>query len=233
MERAGRVLPGTRWVCVYGATEMLPAVVVDGADKVAAATLPGPTASAPPSGDLIGTPLRGVTARIEAPDDDGVGELVISGPSLMAGYLADLDAGRPPVVEHRTGDLARADDDGRITLVGRTRDMIIRGTVNIYPGLFEPRIQELPGVGDALMVGVPRDDGDERVVLVLVPDRAHAGNGGERAGHRPTSSDTVKPAAGVAAARGMPRPDQGAGAAGMKLAGNSPLIGAVGWWAGR
>ncbi|RPF20280.1 class I adenylate-forming enzyme family protein [Myceligenerans xiligouense] len=176
MERAVRVLPETRWVCVYGATEMLPAAVVDGADKAAAGVPPGGAVTgALATGDLIGDPLRGVTARIDAPDDDGVGELVISGPSLMAGYLADLDAGRAPAAEHRTGDLARVDDAGRLTLVGRTRDMIIRGTVNIYPGLFEPRVRALPGVAEALMVGVPMDDGNERVVLVLVADRGQVG----------------------------------------------------------
>ncbi|GAB3165345.1 class I adenylate-forming enzyme family protein [Myceligenerans halotolerans] len=213
MERAGRILPGTRWVCVYGATEMLPAAVVDGADKAAGrvatdrATSGEAVTVPPPAGDLIGTPLRGVTARIDGPDDDGVGELVISGPSLMAGYLADLDAGEPPAVEHRTGDLARVDEAGRLTLVGRTRDMIIRGTVNIYPGLFEPRIRALPGVGEALMVGVPMDDGDERVALVLVADRDHTAvadrdhalpadrdaPAGTREARRPPSSGTARP----------------------------------------
>ncbi|MBE1875300.1 AMP-binding protein [Myceligenerans pegani] len=203
MERAVRVLPETHWICVYGATEMLPVAVVDGADKAAAvrssressAVSPSAAVSsavvspvpAPPAGDLVGTPLDGVTARIDAPDDDGVGELVISGPSLMAGYLADLDAGRPAAVEHRTGDLARVDDLGRLMLVGRTRDMIIRGTVNIYPGLFEPRVRALPGVGDALMVGVPMDDGDERVVLVLVADRDHVRSGDARGRDVPSS----------------------------------------------
>lgn len=204
MERANRLLPGTRWVCVYGATEMLPAVVVDGAEKArsAAATVPGCAATtsgsgtalpgcppapsgsvAAPSGDLIGLPLRGVGARIDAPDGDGVGELVLSGPSLMAGYLADLDAGRAGAAEHRTGDLATADETGRLKLVGRTRDMIIRGTVNIYPGLFEPRVRNLPGVAEALMVGVPMDDGDERVVLVLVADRGQADRSQADRGH--------------------------------------------------
>lgn len=101
-----------------------------------------------------------------------MGELVLSGPSLMAGYLADVDLGAPRVKEHRTGDLAWLDDAGRIVLVGRTRDMIIRGTLNIYPGLYEPRLRALPGVGEALLVGVPVPDGDERVVLVVVSDES-------------------------------------------------------------
>lgn len=182
LARGRRVLPGTRWLAVYGATEILPAAVTDADEKLAAAA----------EGDLVGRPLDGIGVRIDPsgvepgvgavpePGDDLVGELVLTGPSLMAGYLADLDAGRPPAVEHRTGDLAYVDAEGRIVLVGRTRDMIIRGTVNIYPGLFEPRLRELPGVADAVLVGVPQPDGDERVVLVVTADGGEAGEPGER-----------------------------------------------------
>ncbi|WP_454729634.1 class I adenylate-forming enzyme family protein [Cellulosimicrobium protaetiae] len=177
LERATRVLPGTRWVAVYGMTEILPVAVVEAREKLAYAG----------DGDLVGVPLPGTVARLdpvegEEPEDgqeavgepgrdDVVGELVLSGPSLMAGYLHDLDApargaGARAAV-HRTGDLARLDAAGRIVLVGRTRDMIIRGTTNIYPGLFEPRVAALDGVGEALLVGVPQVDGDERVALVV------------------------------------------------------------------
>jgi acyl-CoA synthetase (AMP-forming)/AMP-acid ligase II len=184
LERGRRVLPGTRWLAVYGATEILPAAVTDADEKIAAAA----------AGDLVGRPLGGIGVRIDTgaardaedpgdlgdptdptdfgdPDDGReVGELVLTGPSLMAGYLADLDAGGLRAVEHRTGDLAYQDAEGRIVLVGRNRDMIIRGTVNIYPGLFEPRLRELPGVADAVLVGVPVPDGDERVVLVVTAE---------------------------------------------------------------
>ncbi len=150
LTRARAVLPGVRWVAVYGATEMLPIAAVEAADKLA---YDG-------DGDLVGAPLPGVEVRVDE------GELVVRGPSLMRGYLGD-----DPVAEHRTGDLARIDADGRIALLGRTRDMIIRGTVNIYPGLFEPRVAALPGVGEAVLVGLPRDDGDERVALALTAAR--------------------------------------------------------------
>ncbi|WP_265522221.1 class I adenylate-forming enzyme family protein [Oerskovia flava] len=166
LDRARRVLPRTRWVAVYGMTEILPVAVVEATEKLEHTG----------DGDLVGRPLPGVTARIDGPGPTG--ELVLGGPSLMTGYLADLTRrGRVPegaIDEHRTGDLAQIDADGRILLVGRTRDMIIRGTVNIYPGLFEPRVAALPGVGEAVLVGVPRDDGDERVALVLTSDRTAA-----------------------------------------------------------
>ena len=179
LERGRRVLPGTRWLAVYGATEILPAAVTDADEKIAAVA----------AGDLVGRPLGGIGVRIDTaaardPDDPAdpedereVGELVLTGPSLMAGYLSDLDAGRARAVEHRTGDLAYQDAEGRIVLVGRNRDMIIRGTVNIYPGLFEPRLRELPGVADAVLVGVPVPDGDERVVLVVTAEGVTAEGG--------------------------------------------------------
>lgn len=182
LERGRRVLPGTRWLAVYGATEILPAAMTDADEKIAAAA----------SGDLVGRPLDGIGVRIDPTADDSedaagattssdggpaVGELVLTGPSLMAGYLADLDAGEPRATEHRTGDLAYQDGDGRIVLVGRNRDMIIRGTVNIYPGLFEPRLRDLPGVADAVLVGVPVPDGDERVVLVVTAAERSGGSG--------------------------------------------------------
>lgn len=183
LERATRVLPGTRWVAVYGMTEILPVAVVEAREKLAHAG----------DGDLVGVPLPGTVARLdpvedEEPEDgrdDGVGELVLSGPSLMAGYLHDLDApargAGERAAEHRTGDLARLDDAGRLVLVGRTRDMIIRGTTNIYPGLYEPRVAALDGVGEALLVGVPQVDGDERVALVVTSapgdSRPDAGTG--------------------------------------------------------
>lgn len=206
LDRAARLLPGTRWIGVYGMTEILPVAVVEAADKL------GHTGH----GDLVGRPLPGIeawidTSGVEREDEPGastarvrsaapaaadhaVGELVLRGPSLMTGYLAHLDGGRPPVTEHRTGDLAHLDEQGRIVLVGRTRDMIVRGTVNIYPGLFEPRLAALPGVGEAALVGVLQEDGDEKVVLVVtsVPARAT----GEPGTHAPGPAGAVGPAPG-------------------------------------
>lgn len=189
LRRARALLPGTRWAGVYGMTEILPVAVVEAEEKLAAGV----------DGDLVGRPLAGVTARLDtgAVDGDaapGVGELVLGGPSLMRGYLLDGPAASG---EHRTGDLARWDADGRLVLVGRTRDMLIRGTTNIYPGLYEPRLAALPGVAAAFLVGVPRPaDGDEEVVLVVVPDGArdvHAPGRAFELGDGGTVADALRP----------------------------------------
>ncbi|WP_431780745.1 class I adenylate-forming enzyme family protein [Streptomyces chumphonensis] len=149
LRRAAEVLPDVEVLVVYGMTEIVPAAVATGPQKLAHTG----------SGDLLGEPVPGVRARVA---DDG--ELHLAGPNLCRGYL-----GEPPLTEVATGDLARLEEDGRIVLEGRRKDMIIRGRTNIYPGLYEPALAALPGVREAVLVGVPGADGDERVVLVVTP----------------------------------------------------------------
>jgi acyl-CoA synthetase (AMP-forming)/AMP-acid ligase II len=137
-------------------TEILPVAIADGAEKLRAA-------EAGADGDPVGRLVPSVAARIDA------GELVLAGPGLARGYLAELPT--HPLAELRTGDLATIDDD-RLVLRGRAKDMFIRGTQNIYPGLYEPLIAGLPGVADAALVGVPDAIGDDRIVVAVVPSDA-------------------------------------------------------------
>jgi long-chain acyl-CoA synthetase len=162
LRRLQRVVPPhTKVLCVYGMTEMLPVASIGIEEKLALAA----------DGDPMGRLVPGVQARTA---DDG--ELHVAGPHLCAGYV-----GHPPMREHATGDLARLDGD-RVTLLGRKKDMIIRGATNIYPELHEPVIEEIPGVRRAAMVGVfDESAADERVVLFVEPDeRAAAGAAFER-----------------------------------------------------
>ncbi len=143
----------TEVISVYAMTEMLPVSMADAAQKAAH------WASA--EGDLLGAPLPGVEIRIA---DDG--ELLLRGPNTCRGYL-----GEPPLDWLATGDLARVDGQGRLVLVGRKKDMLIRGSVNIYPGLYEPAIAAQPGVAEAAMVGLADPvTQDETVVLAVVSD---------------------------------------------------------------
>lgn len=139
---------------VYALTELFPAAAVEQAEK----------AAYDGTGDLVGTPLPGVTARTED------GELLLHGPAARHRYL-----GEAPDPWVRTGDRGRL-DHGRIVLAGRCKDMVLRQAENIYPGLYEPSL-EVPGVELALLVGVPERDqdkdddgcGDERLVAVVQP----------------------------------------------------------------
>ena len=153
LRRVLAAAPGAEVLSVYGMTEAAPIAVVTAQEKLAHAAAGVP-------GDLLGRPLDGVRARIAAD-----GELMVAGPQV-AGYL-----GEPPPIEVGTGDLATLDERGRLVMLGRKKDMIIRGGVNIYPGLYEPLVAARPGVAEAVMVGVPdQATGDERVVLAVVPD---------------------------------------------------------------
>jgi acyl-CoA synthetase (AMP-forming)/AMP-acid ligase II len=149
LERAFARFPGVTIRAVYGMTEILPVAIADGADKLARAA---------DEGDYVGRLVPSVRARVEA------GELVLAGPGMASGYL-----GEPPLAEVRTGDLARIDGD-ELVLLGRRKDMFIRGTQNVYPGLYEPVIAGLPGVREAVMTGVPDEIGDDRIVVLVVPE---------------------------------------------------------------
>jgi acyl-CoA synthetase (AMP-forming)/AMP-acid ligase II len=150
LRRAFARFPSARIRAVYGMTEILPVAIADGAEKL----------EAPARGDAVGRLVPSVSARI----DDG--ELVLNGPGLARGYLAELPS--HPLTELRTGDLAELDGD-RLVLRGRAKDMFIRGTQNVYPGLYEPVIAGLPGVADAAMAGVADAIGDDRIVVAVVP----------------------------------------------------------------
>jgi acyl-CoA synthetase (AMP-forming)/AMP-acid ligase II len=149
LRRLRPLLPGaTRVQCVYGLTEMARVACVDMTEKLAWRD----------EGDFVGAPLPGVRVRIGKG-----GELYVAGDWLCGRYL-----GGEPLTEVATGDLARLDDEGRIVLLGRLKDMIIRGQYNIYPALYEGKIAELPGVARCALIGVWDERlGDERVVLVL------------------------------------------------------------------
>ena len=147
LERVRAQLPGTGIRAIYGMTEILPVAIADGDEKLAYAG----------TGDYVGELMTAVSARIDE------GELVVAGAGL-AGYL-----GQAPLTELRTGDLARL-EGGRLVLGGRAKDMFIRGTTNVYPGLYEPVIAGIPGVREAALAGVPDEIGDDELVLVIVGD---------------------------------------------------------------
>jgi acyl-CoA synthetase (AMP-forming)/AMP-acid ligase II len=149
LERAFARFPGVTIRAVYGMTEMLPVAIADGAEKLVRAAS---------EGDYVGRLVPSVRARVDA------GELVLAGPGLAARYL-----GEPPLTEVRTGDLARIDGE-ELVLLGRKKDMFIRGTQNVYPALYEPVIAGIAGVREAVMTGAPDEIGDDAIVVLVVPE---------------------------------------------------------------
>lgn len=125
----------------------------------------------------VGHPLPGVTVQVMdretgAPLPDGdIGELWIRGPGVIAGYHQRPEATAEALAGGwmRSGDLASRDPDtGVLRIVGRARDMVISGGLNVYPAEVEAALSEHPAVDRVAVVGVPDDDLGERVVAVVV-----------------------------------------------------------------
>lgn len=152
LARLAERLPAARVASVYGLTEHLLVALVDAPERLA---------HDEHEGDLVGRPLPGVRVRV-----DERGEVHVGGPMLARGYLGE-DA--TPATELPTGDLGRLDADGRLVLLGRRKEMLIRRGENIYPSLYEPALATAAGLEAAIMVGVERPDGDETVVVFAIP----------------------------------------------------------------
>ncbi|MGP3698339.1 malonate--CoA ligase [Rhodobacter sp. NSM] len=124
----------------------------------------------------VGFPLPGVELRIlhegreVAPGEVGVIE--VRGPNVFQGYwqMPEKTAEElRPVGFFITGDLGRVDEDGYVQIIGRQKDLIISGGYNIYPKEVELLLDEVPGILESAVVGVPHPDLGEAVLAVLVP----------------------------------------------------------------
>jgi acyl-CoA synthetase (AMP-forming)/AMP-acid ligase II len=116
----------------------------------------------------VGVPLPEVEAVIDEPDEHGVGELLVRGPSLFRGYW-----GRPGSVTDTdgwfaTGDLASVAADGYVTIRGRRTELIITGGHNVYPAEVEAVLSRHPGVMEVAVVGVASAEWGETVVAYVV-----------------------------------------------------------------
>ena len=118
----------------------------------------------------IGTPLAGTGMRVVDTDGTGlpvgeVGEITIRGHNVMKGYWGKAEATAEAVLDgwFRTGDLARVDDDGYFFIVGRKKDLIIRGGYNVYPREIEEVLHEHAAVAEVAVIGIPHTDLGEEI----------------------------------------------------------------------
>jgi acyl-coenzyme A synthetase/AMP-(fatty) acid ligase len=107
----------------------------------------------------IGRPHPNVAVRIDAPDANGVGELLVRPPNHAAGYADGTDLADRLTADGyiHTGDLARVDDDGFVWIEGRLGDLINRGGNKIFPDEVEEVLLALPAVREVAVVGRPDD----------------------------------------------------------------------------
>lgn len=172
-ERAAAAFPNVRrgLGVSYGMTEVSGVV----------ATAAGPDVLGRPG--VVGRPLPTVEVRIEGPGADGVGELVVRSPGVMRGYWGVPD---DPILSPdgwlRTGDLARLDPDGWLSIVGRSKDVVIRGGENIASVRVEERLLEHPAVSEVAVVGLPHPElGEELAAAVVAKPGAERPGEGELA----------------------------------------------------
>ncbi|MFC9768174.1 long-chain fatty acid--CoA ligase [Rhodococcus jostii] len=134
----------------------------------------------------VGRPVWGVDVEIADPEREltvellphgEVGEIVIRGHNIFAGYLNRPDATAAAVVDgwFRTGDLGTKDADGVVTIVDRKKDVIIRGGFNVYPREVEEVLASHPGVSQVAVIGLPDRTRGEEVCAVIVPAAGAAG----------------------------------------------------------
>lgn len=128
----------------------------------------------------VGFPVSGASLRIVHPErcEDvevgEVGELWISGPSVISAYLRRPEQTAQTLIDSwlRSGDLASRDPDGYYRIAGRAKDLVISGGLNIYPLEIEAVFLELSQVSQAAGVGIPDQEWGERFVMLLILNAA-------------------------------------------------------------
>lgn len=128
-------------------------------------------------GGTVGFPLPGVGLRVS--DEQGrpcpageIGAIEVKGPNVFMGYWRLPEKTREEFTDDgwfKTGDVGKVDADGYVTIVGRSKDLIITGGYNVYPAEVEGYLNEMDGVAESAVIGVPHPDFGEGVVAVVVP----------------------------------------------------------------
>ena len=126
----------------------------------------------------VGTPLNGVEVKIDEPNEEGVGEVLIRGPIVMSGYYKNPEANREAFTadgRFRSGDLGRFDNEGHLYIVGRKKDIIkLPSGKNVFPEDVEAHYERSPFVSEVCVLGL-RDKttefrGAEKLCAVVVPN---------------------------------------------------------------
>jgi len=151
--------PGVALVQAYGMTEL----------SAVATVIPDDVITEHPGS--VGYPVPTVDLAIEHTEGQDWGELLVRGPNVTTGYWHDQETTAKAEVDgwFRTGDIVRADEAGRIYLIDRAKDIIIRGGENVSSVEVENALAAAPGVAEAAVIGVPDDVLGEKVGAIVVP----------------------------------------------------------------
>jgi acyl-CoA synthetase (AMP-forming)/AMP-acid ligase II len=161
--------PQTDLVQVYGMTEMSGVATLLSAEAHRDGAHPGRLASG-------GLPLPGVEVRIVDPatlkevEPGEKGEIWFQSAQAMRGYLHQ-DSAETKTADGwiRSGDIGRVDDEGFVYIMDRVKDMIITGGENVYGPEVESTLSDCPGVGEAVIIGIPDERWGEAVKAIVLP----------------------------------------------------------------
>ncbi|CAN7398631.1 malonyl-CoA synthase [Variovorax sp. LjRoot290] len=128
-------------------------------------------------GGTVGFPLPGVQLRVrddagEPCPTDEIGHIEVAGPNVFAGYWRMPEKTKEEFTADgyfKTGDVGKIDGLGYVSIVGRSKDLIISGGYNVYPAEIEGYINEMAGVAESALVGVPHPDFGEVGVAIVTP----------------------------------------------------------------
>ncbi len=146
----------------YGLTETSPVVALERGEFIR----PG----------SIGTKLPNIEVKIDTPDSDGMGELLVKGPNVMLGYFGNEEATKEAMIDgwFHTGDLAVIDNDGYIFIKGRKKSVIVlKNGKNIFPEEMENLVNRIQGVKESFIYGksIKKDKDDIKIYVKLVIDK--------------------------------------------------------------
>ncbi len=170
LERALKLLPGVRFMQIYGQTENNGTITVLRPEEH---VVNGPGADRLSSAGRAwwGTHARVVDSEGREAQRGSPGEIVCRSPSVMTGYWNDQKQSAEAIRKGwlHTGDVGYMDDDGYIFVVDRIKDMIVSGGENVYSSEVESAISSLPGVAQVAVIGIPSERWGESVHAIVVP----------------------------------------------------------------
>ena len=117
--------------------------------------------------DSAGLPIPNVEYKIDNPNDEGVGEIIVKGPNVMLGYYNDEEATKNAIRDgwFHTGDLGRIDDNGYLYITGRCKSVIVtKNGKNIYPEEVEYYLNDNPLISESLVLGIQKEHDDETYI---------------------------------------------------------------------
>lgn len=117
--------------------------------------------------DSAGLPIPNVEYKIDNPNDEGIGEIIVKGPNVMLGYYEDEEKTKQTIIDgwFHTGDLGKIDKNGYLYITGRCKSVIVtKNGKNIYPEEVEYYLNDNPLISEALVLGIQKENDDETYI---------------------------------------------------------------------